>query len=295
MKWCAFAAILVAGTFVTGSSEAVERPSWPLTRQVVIHYIAHDGVVREADVLLPRYYDERRDGPLPLVIAPHGRGIGAHANARLWGDLPGRDRFAVINPEGQGRRLALYSWGDPGQIDDLARMPDILQDALPWVRIDRRRIYAVGGSMGGQETLLLVARAPGLLAGAVAMDAPTNLSLRYRQFARLRRGLRLQLLARYEVGGTPWSLPGRWTVRSPLDFARRIAHSGVPLELWWSTTDRVVVDQAAQSGRLYRDLKRLNPGAPVVAVVGRWRHCHELRWNTGLPKALHFLGLDSVD
>jgi len=294
MKACAVAAIVVAGTLVTGSSQAVERPSWPLTRQIVIHYVAHDGVVRVADVLLPRYYDEERDGSLPLVIAPHGRGIGARANARLWGDLPGQDRFAVINPEGQGRRLALYSWGDPGQIADLARMPDVLEDALPWVRIDPRRIYAVGGSMGGQETLLLVARDPGLLAGAVSFDAPTNLSRRYRDFARLRHGPRLRFLARYEVGGTPWSLPGVWSVRSPLDFARRIAHSGVPLELWWSTSDRVVADQEAQSGRLYRKLKELDPAAPVVAVVGRWRHCHELRWNTGLPGALRFLGLDSL-
>lgn len=293
MKACAFAVILVAGTLVTRSSGAVEAPVWPLTRQIVIHYVAHDGVVRAAEVLLPRGYDDRRGGALPLVIAPHGRGIGARANARLWGDLPGRDRFAVINPEGQGRRLALYSWGDPGQIADLARMPDILEDALPWVRIDHRRIYAVGGSMGGQEALLLVARAPGLLAGAVSFDAPTNLSLRYRQLARLRHGPRLQFLARYEVGGTPWSLPGGWTVRSPLDVAQRIARSGVPLEIWWSRSDRVVVDQASQSGRLYRRIKRLNPAAPVVEVVGEWRHCHELRWDTRLPQALRFLGLGS--
>jgi poly(3-hydroxybutyrate) depolymerase len=291
MKACAFVAILVAGTLATRTTAAVEAQSWPLTQQIVIRYVAHDGVVRTADVLLPRNYDERRDGALPLVIAPHGRGIGAGANARLWGDLPGRDHFAVINPEGQGRRLALYSWGDPGQIADLARMPDILEDALPWVRIDHTRIYAVGGSMGGQETLLLVARDPGLLAGAVSFDAPTNLSARYQALARLRDGLRLQFLARYEVGGTPWSLPGAWTVRSPLDFARRIAHSGVPLEIWWSRTDRVVVDQASQSGRLYSEIKRLNPAAPVIQIVGNWRHCHELRWSTGLPGALRFLGL----
>jgi pimeloyl-ACP methyl ester carboxylesterase len=291
MRRRAFVAILVAGTLTAGSSAAVERPSWRLTRQVVIHYFAQGVFLPTADVLLPRYYDERRDGSLPLVIAPHGRGIGARANARLWGDLPGRDRFAVVNPEGQGRRLALYSWGDPGQIADLARMPDVLEDALPWVRIDRRRIYAVGGSMGGQETLLLLARDPGLLAGAVSFDAPTNLALRYREFAHLRRGLRLQFLARYEVGGTPWSLPGVWAVRSPLDVVRRIARSGVPLEIWWSRSDRVVVDQASQSGRLYRQIKRLDPAAPVVEVVGRWRHCRELRWDTGLPRALRFLGL----
>ena len=116
----------------------------------------------------------RHDPPLPLVISPHGRGVDASANAQLWGDLPGRGGFAVINPEGQGRKLELYSWGDPGQIADLARMPTVLEHALPWVHVDRSRIYAVGGSMGGQEALLLVARYPHLLAGAITFDVAST-------------------------------------------------------------------------------------------------------------------------
>src|SRR5262245_40398417 len=186
MKALAVATIVVAGTLVTHPSGAVPRVRLRLTRQIVITYIAHDRIARAADVLLPRSYTATRDPPLPLVISPHGRGLGARDNARLWGDLPGRGDFAVINPEGQGRRVALYSWGDPGQIADLARMPHVLERELPWVRIDPRRIYAVGGSMGGQETLLLVARFPRLLAGAIAFDAPTNLVQRYRQFEDLR-------------------------------------------------------------------------------------------------------------
>jgi poly(3-hydroxybutyrate) depolymerase len=292
MKALAVAAIVVAGTLVTHPSGAVPRVRLRLTRQIVITYIAHDGIARAADVLLPRSYIAAHDPPLPLVISPHGRGLGARDNARLWGDLPGRDGFAVINPEGQGRRVALYSWGDPGQIADLARMPHVLERELPWVRIDPRRIYAVGGSMGGQETLLLVARFPRLLAGAIAFDAPTNLALRYRQFEDLRHGLRLQVVARYEVGGVPWQRPDAWADRSPVEFARAIADSGVPLAVWWSRADRVVVDQARQSGLLYREIKALNPSAPVVQVVGRWRHCRELRWNKRLPEALRFLGLD---
>ena len=42
--------------------------------------------------------------------------------------------------------------------------------------------------MGGQETLLLLARFPGLLAGAAAFDAPTNMAARYRAFDRLPYG-----------------------------------------------------------------------------------------------------------
>jgi poly(3-hydroxybutyrate) depolymerase len=256
-----------------------------------IHYRAHDGLERPAYVVLPPWYGPRDHPPIPLVISPHGRGLDALANVRVWGDLPAVGRFALVNPEGQGRRLELYSWGDRGQIDDLARMPQIVEHALPWLRLQPHRIYAVGGSMGGQEVLLLVARHPRLLAGAAAFDAPTNLALRYREFPLLRRGWHLQALARAEVGGTPLTDPHAYAARSPLELARLIAASGVPLELWWSTRDRVVVDQREQSGALYRELEALDPEAPVYEFVGRWRHCREMRWNRRLPQALSILGL----
>jgi pimeloyl-ACP methyl ester carboxylesterase len=206
-----------------------------------------------------------------------------------WGDLPARGGFAVVNPGGQGRRLALYSWGAPGQIDDLARMPRLVERAFPWLRIARRRIYAIGASMGGQETLLLVARHPRLLAGAAAFDAPTDLALRYRDFLRLRDGQLLRRLARDEVGGSPRMSPELYEMRSPLALARAIAFSGVPLQLWWSVRDRIVVDERAQSGRLYREIERLNSRAPVAEFVGAWAHTAELR--TRLPLALERFGL----
>ena len=252
-------------------------------------YRAHDGAERLALLVLPRWYGPRHDPPIPLVISPHGRGVGAVRNMLIWGSLPERGRFALVSPEGQGRRLVLFSWGDPGQIADLARMPGLVRRAFPWVRIARRRIYAVGESMGGQETLLLLARHPRLLAGAAAFDAPTDMGLRYRDFRLLRRGLRLQRLARFEIGGPPRLSPRQYAARSPLALARRIAFSGVPLELWWSRADRVVVDQAAQSGRLYRTIERLDPGAPVRQFVGSWPHGAELRHC--LPRALERLGL----
>ena len=43
------------------------------------------------------------------------------------------------------------------------------------VDVDPHRIYAFGGSMGGQETLLLVALHPRLLAGAAAFDPATDM------------------------------------------------------------------------------------------------------------------------
>jgi pimeloyl-ACP methyl ester carboxylesterase len=272
-------------------------------RLVLIHYRAHDGARRKAYLVLPAWYRPANDPPIPLIVSPHGRGVSARANTRLWGALPARGSFAVISPEGEGRRLSRYSWGSVGQVDDLARMPVIVHRALPWVHVDQHRIYAFGGSMGGQETLLLLARHPGLLAGAAAFDSVTNMALRYRNFLRVpcnagcRRtwngsiGRSLQSLARQEVGGTPATRPLAYSERSPATYARTIAASCVPLQLWWSVKDRIVADQQRQSAALFRRIAELNPGAPVTAFVGAWNHSAEMQAGARLPAALVAFGL----
>src|SRR5712691_11335484 len=279
----AFVAVIPVG--------ALARSPVPAVRVVAISYRAHDGLSRRAYLILPAWYGPKDHPPIPLIISPHGRGVRGRLNIRRWGNLPARGGFAVINPEGQGRRLTLFSWGDPGEIRDLARMPSIVEHAVPWLKIDRRRVYAFGGSMGGQETLLLLAREPQLLAGAAAFDAPTNMAARYFAFSSLRFGDALQERARLEIGGTPLTDPRGYRLRSPLDWARRIAFSGVPLQIWWSTRDRIVTNQAHESGALYRDIKRLNPAAPVAQFVGTWRHTAEMHPWARLPFALRLFGL----
>ncbi len=263
----------------------------PAVRVIPISYRAHDGLLRKAYLILPAWYGPTFHPAIPLVISPHGRGVGAQANIRRWGRLPAVGGFAVINPEGQGRALTLFSWGDPGEIRDLARMPEIAEQALPWLHVDRHRVYAFGGSMGGQETLLLVARFPHLLAGAAAFDAPTNMAARYRAFVHQPLGPGLQRLARTEIGGTPTTDPRGYALRSPLDWARKIAFSAVPLQIWWSTRDRTVTDERDESGLLYRLIKRFNPEAPVTEFVGDWAHTTEMKSHGYLPYALSRYGL----
>lgn len=260
-------------------------------RQWTVRYRAHNRLPRPAIVLVPSEYGPRRPSPrLPLVISPHGRGVRALGNARLWSDLPARGDFAVICPGGMGRRLPLHSWGYRGQIDDLARMPSIAHGALPWLRIDTRRIYATGGSMGGHETLLLLGRYPDLLAGAVAIDAVTNFYRRYADFARSVRTRGLQALARLEVGGTPKTNPTGYVLRSPTHWLRQIARSGVPLQLWWSLADLIVQDQVHQSAHFYNELRKLRPKGRVEAVTGNWPHSRQMR-EIQLPQAMNWLGL----
>ena len=282
---CVFAVVLALAW-----AGAVRGDVWEQVhvRVVTIHYTTHNGLHRAAYVVLPDWYGPGNNPPIPLIISPHGRGVSAEENVDRWGDLPSIGSFAVVNPEGQGRRFARFSWGYAGQIDDLARMPRILRATIPWLRIEPHRIYAFGTSMGGQETLLLVARHPKLLAGAAAFDPVTNMASRYRDFSRLhcnrgclRRwgdpiGSGLRALAREEIGGTPQSLPRAYARRSPVTYARAIARSGVPLQLWWSKRDHVVGSQD-QSAALARKLRRLNPAAPLHTFVGSWPHSADMR------------------
>jgi poly(3-hydroxybutyrate) depolymerase len=269
----------------------------------VIEYRSHTGTERRAYIDLPAWYGPRDDPSLPLIISPHGRGATPRANSELWGDLPAQGGFAVVNPEGQGRRLGLYSWGDPGQIDDLARMPTFARLALPWLRIAPGKVYAFGGSMGGQESLLLLARYPQLLAGVAAFDAPVDLARRYYDFRLLRcsadcrrvpddvTAAEVRELAQVEIGGTPTTAPRAYAERSPLTYAREIAFSHVPLQIWWSRDDRVVVDGKRQSERLYELVRRLNPHAPMLESVGSWAHDADMNARTKLPAALLAFGL----
>jgi poly(3-hydroxybutyrate) depolymerase len=295
-------AALASMVVLTAAPAGRSAAAAPEVRTWTIHYVSHDGVNRVAYVVLPAWYGPRDHPLLPVVISPHGRGADGRSNAKLWGDLPAIGGFGVINPDGMGRRLPRFSYGYPGQIDDLARMPDIAAKVLPWLRIDRRRIYALGSSMGGQETLLLVARHPRLLAGAAALDSVTDLARRYRELPTVPcseaclhawgkpYGLVLQSLLRDEVGGSPDESPGAYAARSALDQADRIASSGVPLQVWWSRDDRIVADQEHQSAALVERIRALNRCAPITEYVGWWAHSVEMRADRQLPVAL--IGFD---
>jgi pimeloyl-ACP methyl ester carboxylesterase len=298
----AVTAVCVCGG-ATGAADTVHSVVVGKVRIWRIAYRAHNGARREAFVAFPSSYRPGHAPPIPLIISPHGRGVTGRENVKLWGQLPAIGGFGVVSPDGQGRRLQNYSWGSAGQIDDLAHMPQIVKLTLPWVHVDAQRIYAVGGSMGGQETLLLVARHPALLAGAAAFDPVVDFTLQYREFPRLgcskscRKlwngpvGRSLQALARAELGGSPRRARYAYELRSPLTYARAIAFSHVPLQLWWSKKDAIVIDQQRQTARLFESIAKLNPYANLVGFTGGWRHSAEMRAKTRLPLSLALFNL----
>jgi len=300
----AASATAVRTTTVTAATVPAASQTTATIKIWKIRYVSSTGVARPAYVILPASYGPGHDNPaLPLVISPHGRGGNGLVNAGYWGNLPAVGGFAVVNPDGMGLHTARYSFAYRGQIDDLAKMPEFMTKALPWLRIDRKRIYVLGSSMGGQETLMLVARHPHLLAGAAAMDSVANLTLRYKQMPGMpcnqrcvhtfgtKYGLLLQAMLVREVGSTPARNPQAWASRSPAANAKAIAFSGVPLQIWWSRQDKIVTNQASQSGALFATLRRLNPNAPISEYVGSWAHSHEMRSTQLLPVALAGFGL----
>lgn len=264
-------------------ADAVKR--WTLS------YRAHDGKQRPAFVCVPaRFGPERPTPPLALVIAPHGRNVRPQTTAKTWGDLPALGGFVTVCPGGRGRRLDLHSWGYRGQIADLARMPGIVQGALPWLRVDPDRIYAVGGSMGGQETLLLVGQFPKLLAGAVAIDSVTNFFRRYADFGRSLLTIRQQALARIEVGGTPQQNAPGYVLRSPTHWVQQVAASRVPLAIWWSSADQIVIDQRHQSEAFFDEVRKRRKRGRLEKHTGTWLHSEQFA-DVQLPGALRWLGL----
>jgi pimeloyl-ACP methyl ester carboxylesterase len=271
------------------------RRNVQLVRWVAVPYRAWNGAKREALLVLPKWYGPKTHPAIPLVISPHGRGGTGMGNAALWGGLPAFGPFAVVNPQGQGRKLTAYSWGWRGEIDDLARMPAILEAALPWFHVDHSRVYAIGSSMGGQETLLLTALHPKLLTGAAPLDSATDMAARYYAFAKTPGEAGLQRLAQIEIGGTPATAPQAYAARSPMSYVHQLAIGGVPIDIWWSRNDKIVVNQNQESGRLYRAIIRANPKAPVEQFVGTWAHSREMNPLARLPLALIDLKIVELD
>jgi pimeloyl-ACP methyl ester carboxylesterase len=180
------------------------QPQWPSSlgrvRPWLVQYLAWDGQTAcQAVVVLPAAWAPSTPPPaaVPLLISPHGRNNFGWNNAVIyWQELPADGQFALICPDGLERAHdpesdpfdappsspSLFTYGYPGHVDDLARMPSIVAETLPWLPIDMERIYVLGSSMGGQETLLLAARYPdalaggtGRLAGAAAFDSPCDM------------------------------------------------------------------------------------------------------------------------
>jgi len=254
-----------------------ELPAVSGAQSYVVPYQAWNGQPRESVLLLPADYSPDGTESLPCIVLAHPRGGNPYATAAIWGDLPTRLRFAVLCAGSAGRRATVDSWAYSGQLQDLMDLPDLVTQTMPWVQLDRDRLYVAGVSMGGTEALCLLALNPDRIAAAASFDGVADLAAYYYHVPLSRRAA-YQALLRREVGGSPRQARFGYRVRSPLTFARNLATAGVPFSVWWSTADRSVPRQAQdQSGKLCRTVRRLSAQAPLTEHVTRFPHGYALQ------------------
>jgi pimeloyl-ACP methyl ester carboxylesterase len=239
---------------------------------LAVPYHSWNNKARYATVVLPADYGPGNNEPLPCIVQAHGRSATPLGPAARWGSLPTTERFMIICPDSSGRRDPANSWSVAGQLQDIAEIADVVATSIPWVHIDRQRLYLLGISMGGSETLCTIARYPDVFAAGLCCDGNADLGKRYYEFRRVGMA-EDQVLMRREVGGTPKQVPWLYQRRSATPFAATLATCGVPIAIWWSQDDTVGYNQArTQTGRLYTLIESLNPSAPVEQVIGTGPH-----------------------
>lgn len=226
-------------------------------------YRTWNGRVRTLRILYPRRHPRGRS--LPLVVWLHGAGGAARCD-NSFRYLPGTFRFAVACIDGQGVANRAYSYGAPGHIADVGRVPGLVRERVPFLRFDPRRVIVAGTSMGGMEALLAADRFPRLFTGAVALDAPSDMRVRHDLLTPIRRKA-----IEAECGGDPTTEPACYAARSPIVNLRNVARSRTRLGLYWSTRDRAA--GAENQLPAYAEALRVaNPRRTFLIRVGTWRH-----------------------
>jgi len=169
-----FGQVQPAATQTTGPSSP-QQPA--VTNQIVSFTNHYDGSTQKADIQLPDGYSTAN--PVPLVIYAHTRYadmtegadvLGTAANTRHWllatpqlhGHWP-----SAPNPPGAFAYASLES-----QYDILGTIQYLLSHGS--YNVDRRHIYLVGYSMGGQVATVTAAKYPDVFAALFDVKGPTD-------------------------------------------------------------------------------------------------------------------------
>ena len=223
-------------------------------------YTAWNGRVRTLLIAYPR-----TAASVPLLVTNHPAGMSmVCTDARSL--AAARAGYALACVSGQGTATRAFSYGSAGQIADLARAPQVVQDRMPDVRVDPSRVYFVGSSMGGTEALLVALRYPQAYDRVVALDPITDLGRRWASLPRNRRPL-----LEAECGGTPAQQPLCYAVRSPLALVATATALPRQLQLWYSPSDPVVGEPHQAPAFIAALEARRLPGGFAVRT-GRWGH-----------------------
>jgi poly(3-hydroxybutyrate) depolymerase len=180
--------------------------------QEVVIQSSKDGATQHAIFWSPRQTDAAQ--PAPLLVALHSwqgtykqdNGLLAAAQQRGW---------VVILPDFRGPNVRSQACASDLAVQDVL---DAVEYAAQHARIDRRRIYLVGGSGGGHMALMMVARAPQVWAGVSAWVPIVDLAAWHAE-SLVRSGKYATLLEQV-CGGKPGTAETdkQYHARSPIFF-----------------------------------------------------------------------------
>jgi predicted peptidase len=261
-----------------------------MTGKREITYVGIGGVERSAIIDVPSLASRE---PVPLILGTHPAGwtnaedfhggafdtVAPHPG---WHGLAEKHGVIIVSPQTYGENVPLLSLGYRPSMQDAVGAIDAVRDL--GYRIDHDRIYACGLSMGGQETLLLIARNPGLFAAGFAFNPVIDVRAWYNDilsspyYAELNGddpSLALDHLIQQELGGPADSQLSACAERSPQSYATQLTTT--PLMIYWSQLDDIVPHQATrQTLALVEEIRRIDPNAPVAAFNHTWSHGYSL-------------------
>lgn len=233
-----------------------------------------DGCLVKVDIYSP---SEESSEPLPLVLAPHPitwtaaedyhgglEGLMREYHRGYYG-LAEKYQIIVAMPHGHHHREDLCSLAGTEQIADMNFLIDGLSEHL--YQVDKRRVYACGLSMGGQEALVLAGKHPDRLTAVFVFNPIVDLAAWYEELANSEvpeiREYDTAARIANEVGGLPEEVPEAYAERSATNFATGL--SKVPTIIYWSEQDLIVPRQITHHTMpLYYRVKEMDVNTPMA-------------------------------
>ncbi|MCB0167154.1 MAG: prolyl oligopeptidase family serine peptidase [Anaerolineae bacterium] len=197
--------------------------------------------------------------PAPLVVVLHG--LGGTGLGALYTELTteASQRGWLLVAPNQHNRVVPYNGDSDGGKKALAWLGaqhDVI-DAIDYMTshfsVNKSRIFVIGGSMGGQTTLMMAGKYPDVFGAAVPWKPLTDLGELYGEldddsfWAPNPDDPYLDLPdpgIHKQVGGTPSEVPFEYARRSPRNLAPNMRT--IPLKMWHDTDDIFVKPHHSQ-------------------------------------------------
>jgi hypothetical protein len=251
-----------------------DLPPDPSRKQTIEFQSPADGCSMKVDIYAPA---EKTGEAIPLVLAPHpitwtaeqdyhigleGLFRGYH---RGYYGLADKHGVIIALPHGHHHKEELVSVAGPEQIDDMIYLIEGLSEYGN--KVDPKRVYTCGLSMGGQEALVLAGKYPEKITAVFAFNPIVDLAAWHEELAtseipEIREYDTASRIAN-EVGGIPTEVPDLYAERSATNFVEGC--SRVPTMIYWSEQDLIVPRQITHHTLpLYKAVKDLNINSPMA-------------------------------